>query len=368
MGTLRFGASTVLAIALIASLTSCTSASVPKTPQEPTATAKPADTSPLTCGDLVSSRAAVAALTGTDGVTPDVVEAVQPTHALKHALLSGAGGLSCSWRVGAGQSGIGAEQGDWAYLSVQVLPGASADWVPPYAGDVPSTEHRTVDQIEATTAAGETGWRISAPVGSAWVDIRVTSSGLISGGSRFDGTPMDRVLDGMMPAAEETFAAVTTATSTQMSWPALPFRQGEARCDGGLDQVGIVNALQLDGAPLEYNLVDSRAKTIDGLADAVEARIGVFRCELAAEGLGYTEITVVRDFESILGVLATMPDMASALEPIVLEGAVQGETALQARHEDGPRSPVYFTLGQTLYGVESDGSANVAEAIIAQTR
>ncbi|TFC97467.1 hypothetical protein E3O65_11825 [Cryobacterium breve] len=297
-----------------------------------------------------------------------MAKAVQPSHALEHALLTGAGGLACSWRVGAGQLAIGAEQGDWAYLSIDVLPDAALDWVPPYAGDAPSAEHRKVGQIEATTAAGESGWRISAPVESAWVDVRVTSSAVISGGSRFEGAPLMSVLDGMMPAAEESFAAVTAATSKQMSWPALPFRESEARCDGGLNQVGIENALQLNGAPVEYSLLDSREKTIDALSDAVEARIGVFRCELFAEGFGYTEITVVRDFQTILAELTTLPDMASALEPIVLEGSVEGETALQARRDDGPHSPLYFTLGQTLYGVSSDGPATVAEAIIAQTR
>jgi hypothetical protein len=353
---------------LTASVASCAAAPVPHSPTERIVTPEPAETSPITCSDLVSPDAAVTALTGAHVAVPELVEAVQPSHAVEHALLNGAGGLACSWRVGAGQMVIGAEQGDWAYLSVEVLPDAAVDWVPPYAGDVPSEEHRTVGQVEATISAGEAGWRISARVGSAWVDVRVTSSGVISGGSRFEGAPFDSVLDGMMPAAEETFAAVKAATADQMSWPTLTFREGEARCDGGLDQRGIENALQLDGAPVEYSLLDSRAKTIDGLADAVEARIGVFRCELFAEGFGRTEITVVRDFESIIGELATMPDMSSALEPIVLEGSVQGETALRARREDGPRSPVYFTLGQTLYGVSSDGAATVAEAIIAQTR
>ena len=257
---------------------------------------------------------------------------------------------------------------DWVYLTVEVLPNAAVDWVPPYTGDVPSDARRTVGQIEATTTAGEAGWRISAPTGSAWVEVRVTSSGVSSGGIRFEGAPLDSVLDGMMPAAQRTFAAVEVATPEQMSWPTLPFREGEARCDGGLDQVGIENALQLDGTPVQYNLLDARAETIDRLADAVEARIRVFTCELFAEGFGYTEITVVRDFESIIEELATMPDMSSALEPIVLEGSVQDETALQARREDGPRSPLFFTLGQTLYGVSSDGPAVVAEAIIAQTR
>ena len=367
MRSLRLGTSAAFVL-LTVSLTSCAAVPPVRVPAEPSITAEPADTTPLTCADLLSPDAAARALTGADGVTPDLVEAVQPSYAVEHALLTGAGGLSCSWRAGTGQQVIGAEHGDWAYLSVEVLPDAAADWVAPYAGDVPSEEHRTIGRVDATTSSGESGWRISAPVGAAWVELRVTSSGVISGGSRFSGASFDGVLDEMMPAAETTFAAITAASAEQLSWPQLPFREGEARCDGGLDQMGIENALQLDGAPVQYSLVDSRATTIDGLADAVEARIGLFRCELFAEGYGYTEITVVRDFESVIGELATMPDISSALEPVVLDGAVEGETAVQARREDGPRSPVYFTLGQTLYGVSSDGAATVAEAIIAQTR
>jgi hypothetical protein len=372
MRTLRLGGSAVLLTVLTASLASCTPTPtptpLPSVPSEQAATAEPAHTKPLVCSDLVSSDAALGALTGTDGVAPDLVEAVQPSHAVEHALLTRAGGLACSWRAGAGQMVIGAEQGDWSYLSVAVLPDAAADWVPPYAGDAPSEERRTVGDVEAITTAGETGWRISAPVGSAWVEVRVTSSGVISSGSRFEGAPLDSVLDGMMPAAEQTFAAIKEATAEQMSWPSLTFREGEARCDGGLDQAGIENALQLNGAPVTYILRDSRAESIDGLADAVEARIGLFRCELFAEGFGRTEISVVRNFEPTIGDLMTMPDMSSALEPIVLEGSVDGETALRARREDGPRAPVYFSLGQALYGVWSDGATSVAEAIIAQTR
>lgn len=316
----------------------------------------------------MSSGAAVRALTGADGVAPDLVEAVQPSHAVEHALLNRAGGLACSWRAGAGQASVGAVDGDWAYLSVWVLPDAAAEWVPPYAGDVPSKEHRTIADVEATTAAGETGWRISAPVGSAWVDVRVTSSGVMGGVSRFDGAPFDSVLDGMMPAAQETFTAVHAASPERLSWPTLVYREGEARCDGDLDEGGIGAALHLDGAPTTYSLRDARAEKIDGLGDAVAARIGLFTCELAAEGFGSTEITVVRGFAPTLGDLMTMPDMSSALEPVVLEGSVEPEAAARARREDGPRSPVYFALGNTLYCVSSDGATSVAEVIISQTR
>jgi len=364
----RFGTLAVLVL-LTASLGSCAAVPQPNAPTVPSVTVAPVDTTtPLTCADLVAPEDAARALTGADGVTPEIADAVQPSHALEHALLSGAGGLACSWRVGTGQKIIGSDQGDWAYLSVEVLPAAATDWTPPYVGDVRSDEHRLVGGVQATTSVGETGWKISAPVGDAWVDMRVTAANVISGGSRFEGDAFDRVLDGMMPAAETTFAAIGAATGDQLTWPKLPFREGEARCDGSLEQAGIENGLQLGDASVEYSVVDSRAKAIDGLSDAVDARIGVFTCKLFADGVGSTEITVVRDFSSAIGELATMPDISAALVPVVLDGAVDGESALQARRDDGPRSPIYFTLGQTLYVVSSDGAATVAEAIIAQGR
>ena len=371
MRSLRLGSQSLLIVALALTLVSCTSASPPAPTSTSTPssvpTAEPVSDSPLTCGNVVSTAAAAAALTGADGVAPAVVEALQPSYAAELVEITGAGGLACSWRVGEGQNRIGDEQGNWAYLTVEILPHANNQWVAPYAGDTPSEEHRLVSRLEATTAAGEAGWLISAAVGSAWVEVTVRSSGVISGGSRFDGMS-DRVLDGMMPAAESTFAAVQAATPGQMSWPKLPFREGESQCDGGVAQAGIASALQLGSTPGVYTLRDARVDGIYGLSDAVNARIGAFDCELYTEGYGYAEITVLRDFASSIDTLGSAPDISSALEPVVLEGAVDGEKALQAIREDGPSAPLYFTVGQTLYIVESDGPVAVAEAIIAQTR
>jgi hypothetical protein len=372
MRSVRLGASSLLLIALTAALAGCapTPAATPTSAPDPTAsaTSEPVGTEPLTCAEVATPETLAAALTGADGVAPEVVEAVQPSYAIELASLTGAGGFACSWRAGEGETVMGDEQGDWAYLTVRILPDAAKDWVAPYAGDTPSDEHRMIGDVEATTTAGESGWVISAPVGSAWVDVTVTASRLISGGGRFEGDAFDRVLDGITPVAESTFSAIQTATAEQLAWPALPFREGEPLCNGGLDQVGIESALMLGGTPAEYTVIDARTQTLYGLADAVDSRIGTFTCQMFAEGYGYTDITVLRDFAPAIAEFATLKDIASALDPVVLDGAGDGEIALEARREDGPSSPLYFTLGQTLYLVQSDGPATVAEAIIAQTR
>ena len=69
----------------------------------------------------------------------------------------------------------------------------------------------------------------------------------------------------------------------------------------------------------------------------------------------------------IIDELAAQPDIAGALQPITLDGAMDGESALVARRADGPRSPLFFSLGVWFFAVSSgDGAQTVAEAIIAQ--
>lgn len=359
------GIRSAVAVMAVMSLASCASAATPS-PTPTGSTSAPSEADPLACADVASEDAVATALAASGS---DVAEAVQPSHAVDLAVLTSAGGLACSWRVGEGQPTIGAEQGDWAYLTIEVLPQAAGEWVAPYAGDVPSDEHRTVADVEATTAISETGWRVSAPVGDAWVDLQITSSGRITGGSRFEDVGDAAVLDTLADIAETTFSAIAAASPEQLAWPALPFREGDAACDGGLKQGGIESALQLDGAAVTYTLVDPRVEPIDTLSDAVVARVGGFTCSLFAEGYGQTQIMVIRDFAPILDTLAAQPDTSSAFESITLEGAVDGESAIAARRDDGPRSPLYFTVGETFYGVTSaDGPVTVAEAIIAQTR
>ncbi|WP_138944900.1 hypothetical protein [Plantibacter sp. M259] len=183
------------------------------------------------------------------------------------------------------------------------------------------------------------------------------------------GHAAGEVLDNLATAAETTFTTVEPASEAQLAWPALAPREGDATCDGGLDEAGIASALQYGEATTTYTVIDPRAQPIGDLEDAASARVGAFSCELFAEGFGYTDILVVRDGATIIDELAAQPDMAAALEPVTLEGAVDGESAFVARRMDGPRSPLYLTVGETFYAVSSgDGAQTVAEAIIAQTR
>lgn len=358
------GISAGLAVMVVLSASACGSSATPNASPTSDAPSTPASADLLACSDLASLDTVAGVLAAEPA---DVVEAVQPSDAVDLAVLTAAGGLACSWRVGAGQQMIGDGAGDWAYLSIEILPGAADDWAPPYAGDTPSEDTRTIAGVEATTSSGETGWRVSAPVGSAWVELSITASGLTSIGSRFEGTPAGEVLDNLATAAETTFTTVEPASEAQLAWPALAPREGDATCDGGLDEAGIVSALQYGEATTTYTVIDPRAQPIGDLEDAASARVGAFSCELFAEGFGYTDILAVQNGAPIIDELAAQPDIAGALQPITLQGAMDGESALVARRSDGPRSPLYFSLGVWFFAVSSgDGAQTVAEAIIAQ--
>ncbi|PPL19928.1 hypothetical protein GY24_03175 [Microterricola pindariensis] len=323
----------------------------------------------LACDDLVGADAVAAALTGADGIRPTPVAAVQPSDAFESALLGGVGGLACSWRVGEGQRLLGDADGDWAYLQLDVLPGAAGQWQPAWAGDMPSTETVDIDGVSASVSQGETGWQLSAPVADNWVHLTVRASDLMRGTSRFAGLPEGTVAGSLADVAAEAFAVLAAAAPERLAWPALETRSGEALCDGGLAEAGIAAALQIDPVDVRsYTATDARASTPTSLQAAVHAAAGSFVCELATDGFGMTWITVVRGFAPALGAMNDGPDTAAAFAPIALEGAVPPEEAIVAVRDDGPRSPLYFTVGSTLYEVHSDGAQSVAEAIIAQTR
>ncbi|AMB59479.1 hypothetical protein [Microterricola viridarii] len=365
-----------LSVALLLALTACAppagepGAAASPPPSSPSVDpTPPAATGLLGCDDLVGADAVATVLTGADGARPTPVPAVQPSAAFDSALLGGVGGLACSWRVGEGQQRLGSGDGDWAYLQLSVLPGAAAQWAPVWAGDMPSTDTIEVGGVTASVAEGETGWKLSAPVGDAWVSLAVRASGLTAEGSRFLGMPDGAVAAALAAVAEESFGVLTGAAPERLAWPTLPTRSGDAACTGGLDEAGIVAALQIDpGAVTGYTVDDARASAPSSLEGAARAVAGVFGCELRTEGFGMTTITVVREFAPALGAMSDGPDTAVAFAPLSLAGAVPPEAAIVAVRDDGPRAPVYFTVGGTLYEVYSDGAQTVAEAIIAQTR
>ncbi|MCI2956319.1 hypothetical protein MN032_01335 [Agromyces atrinae] len=359
-----------LAAVLLVVLAACASPAPTPTPTAEPATPTPtAASGPLTCDDVASLDTVAAALTRADLVAPTPVVAVQPSSAFDTALLRGAGGLACSWRAGEGQLVEGSGDGEWAYVQVSILPGAAAQYAPVWAGDAPSTETRDVGEVTASTAEGETGWVLSAPVGDAWVQVALRASGLTGDSSFFEGVAPGAVGDAVADVASEVFAAIDGAAPERLTWPALTPRSGDAACTGGLDESGIVSALQVDpSSVLDYAVVDARATAPDSFESAVASAAGVFTCDLRTDGAGSATIAVVRGFASELDVMRSEPDTSSAFSDLPLEGAVEGEGAIVANRSDGPASPVYLTVGDTLYQVYSDGAEAVAEAIIAQTR
>lgn len=359
----------IVALALVA----CSPTEVaPASSVQPSTPVETAATGLLACDELVEAKDVARALTGGDGVVPKPVAAVQPSAAFDTALLTGVGGLACSWRVGEGQLRVGAGEGDWAYLQVSVLPNSAELYKPLWAGDSPSTETTLIvhgtNQITASVTQGETGWKISAPVGDSWVQLAVRGSGLVSSTSRFEGKASVDVATDLIIAAAGVFGVLGTAAPERLAWPALESRSTDAACDGGLDEMGIADALMIDpSSDPEYVMTDSRANPPQSIESATRAAAGVFTCELRAGESGTTTITAVQGFAPVLATMSEA-DSSVAFQPIALNGAVAPEAAIVAVRDDGPRSPMYFTVGETLYEVYSDGTQHVAEAIIAQTR
>src|SRR3954471_8816108 len=85
---------------------------------------------PLACADLVGLDLVADALAGEDGESPEPVPARQPSADLQDLAVDLAGGLTCSWRIGAAEGNPleYRDSDDWAYLRVRVLPGAADDW------------------------------------------------------------------------------------------------------------------------------------------------------------------------------------------------------------------------------------------------
>lgn len=360
---------TPFAAIIVLALVACSpTEGTPVATVQPSTPVETAATGLLTCDELVEAKAVARALTGGDGIVPTPVAAVQPSAAFDSALLTGVGGLACSWRVGEGQLRVGAGEGDWAYLQVSVLPNSAELYMPLWAGDSPSTETTLIDRVTASVTQGETGWKISAPVGDSWVQLAVRGSGLVSSTSRFEGKASVDVSTDLIVAAAGVFGILSAAAPERLAWPALESRSTDAACDGGLNEMGIADALMIDPSiEPDYVMTDSRANTPESIESATRAAAGVFACELRAGDYGMTTITAVRGFAPVLATM-TEADSSVAFQPIALNGAVAPEAAIVAVRDDGPRSPMYFTVGETLYEVYSDGTQHVAEAIIAQAR
>jgi hypothetical protein len=353
----------VTASLLLFALTGC---SVPA-PAEmatptPSPTPTPVSSGPLTCDDLVPAGLVAAALEGADGVPVEPVPAANRLDIFNAVLLEGAGGLPCSWRVGGGMPEYNAPS-DWAYLRIDVLPRAAAQWVPVQLSDGPSDHTREIAGVEASVAGGDPGWSISAPIGESWVIASISAAALTSTGSRFAGLGADMVIDRLADVAEAAFTTLQQATPDQLDWPSVELRQTDAICNGGLDEQGIVAAMQLPaGSAVEYTDPTTEAPTrFDG---AVRAAARAFSCELQADDGTWLTITTARGFSPLFDRFRA-PDADVALSPLELADAPQDTEAVVIG--TGRGSTVYLSIAGTLYSIQGEGAPAVAQAIVAQT-
>ncbi|MFF2371272.1 hypothetical protein [Agromyces sp. NPDC058110] len=320
----------------------------------------------LECDDLAPLSLVATALQGADGAAAQPVPAVNDLDAFDGVLLEGAGGLPCSWRVGEGMPEYNSPS-DWAYLRIDVLPGAADQWVPLSAGDGPSTLTRTVAGIEASVSGGDRGWAVSAPVGDSWVVASISAAGLTGSGSRFSGLGGDVMIDRLADVAGAAFTTVQQASPAQLARPTVELRQTDAVCDGGLDQQGILAAEQISvDAAVEYDVVDPTAAPPAYFSDAVRAAARTFTCDLWAEGLPVVTITAARGFSPLFDRLRA-PDGDVGFAPFDLADEPADAAAVVAAAADGPSTPAYLSIGGTLYEIQGDGARAVAQAIVAQT-
>lgn len=360
------------AAVLVLLLSGCV-ASDPTPTETPIAAPTPVETTPtgpLMCDELAPSDLVAAVMTGADGAVVDPVRAIRPTDAFNAVELAAAGALGCSWRVGEPPTAIYSGDADVAYLSIGLLPGAAGQWQPAWAGDAPSTDTLAVGAIEASTAVGESGWQLTAPVGDAWVAMRLTASGLGSTGSRYDGIPPAEMLSRLGALAEASFSAVQAASPDRLAFPAATSqRQGDAVCNGGLDPQGI--GMALDVAFTETEVDDPTTRAPDSFEAAVAAAARSYSCDYLTDSMRGPHIAVVHGAGQFFDLLG-QADVSTAFGPLDLSAApgyAGGDAAIRALVTDGPASPVLLKVGDSVYEISSkDGAAAVAEAILAQIR
>ncbi|WP_156891327.1 hypothetical protein [Agromyces subbeticus] len=273
----------------------------------------------LTCDDLAPEGLVAGAMTGADGVAPEPVPAIRPNDTFAAVQLAAAGGLECSWRVGEAPTTIydGAGAGGFAYLTLEVLPNAAEQWQPAWAGDSPSDDILEVGGIEASTAVGESGWQLTAPVAESWVAMRLSAPGLGTTGTRYDGLAPDEVLARLGALAEASFANLQQASSAQLAWPGAELRQGDAVCNGGLDPQGI--GMALSETYTEVEVQDPTASAPRSFQDAVGAAARSYACDYLTDTTRGPHIAVVYGagelFECSVSPTSRRPSKSSTSRP-----------------------------------------------------
>ncbi|KRE30538.1 hypothetical protein [Agromyces sp. Soil535] len=351
---------------IVLALTGCSVAAAESTPTPPASeTPTPVASVPLTCDDLVPADLVADTLEGADGVPVEPVVAAYQGAAFDSILLEGVGGLACSWRVGSGMPEYNAPS-DWAYLSVEVLPGAAAQYAPLLDGEGLSTETRQIAGIEASFSFADPGWAISAPVADSWVRTMIVAAARSSTGTRFGTLGGPVVIDRLADVAASAFTELEQADAAQLAGPAVELRQGDAICDGGLDEQGIVAAMQLPaGSTVEYVMSEPMAEAPRSFDEAVHAAARTFTCELQVDGSTWVTISTARGFAPLFDRLLA-PDADAGFTASELADAPAHARAV-ANSEGGRASRAFLTDGHTLYRIQGYGAQAVAQAIIHQT-
>ena len=355
----------------------------PPVEPSPSVAPTPAAASVYTCDDIAALDDVAPVFVTADGTAPTPVAAIQPAFNLTEYAVPALGGLSCSWRVGPAAPNPMQDpvDFDWAYVSVKVVPGGADSWAPYTVGDGfsfgdgPSGTAMTIGGIEAATGCGrDSGCFISAPVGDAWVEIVLSTNWSHLDGGYYSGLTPDAILAQMQPLAASVFTALTDAQPGQLVWSAVDLVEREPDCSRALGSEGIATALGVDS--LEYE-VWSATNGSTSFESYVAQQSGVFRCgvradgvpvDLMAAGIPGTSVMVGYDLAGLVDTMVSTPD-SQALPTIALEGAVEGEHAVQICSDITPFCIMLFSLGQSAYQVSSNSdTVAIAEAIIAEVR
>jgi hypothetical protein len=146
----------------------------------------------------------------------------------------------------------------------------------------------------------------------------------------------------------------------------MELRQSDAVCNGGLDEQGIVAALQLpEESTVEYVTVEPDAVDPRSFEDAVNGAARTFACGLDVDGIAWIRISTARGFAPLLDRLLT-PDTDVVFTPLELADAPADARAV-TDSEDSRASTVYLAIGGSLYKIKGTGAPAAAQAIVAQT-
>jgi hypothetical protein len=323
---------------------------------------------PLRCGDLVTESKILAAVHGPNSPASRSVTRTSTAEGsvTGEKAIQGAGGLSCSWKVGADS-----RPASTATFTVSLLPQAAREWTPMLSGDAPTTSRRTFAAVSAAADCADAGCAASAPIGSAWVRVDLTVTGLGEGQSVYGDESTAAIFRGARPAIAAVFTSVKRATAAQLRFPShVGPTPSASDCRNYLKTVPLARAMGVGSAT--YGTPRRPDGTSDSIAGAAEHRIGVSVCYADGSGTGpnsLARITIAPLQSWAVTAMAADPTARGGLTPVTLTGQTAGEHALTNCSGAGTPCTVVFALGTAAIQIDDTTRAKqIAEAIIAEAR